>query len=175
MSRRFFKYFIIIISLFYFTNSYSNESIFYVDINFIVNKSLAGKSIISQIDEINKKNQNIFDKKESELMKEEKKLISQKNILDKVKFDEKAKIFTKKISEYKKNRNLAINKLSKQKLEAQKNLINLLTPILADYADKNSISYLIPKQSIIMGKTELDLTKIILEIFNSKVKIINLK
>ena len=108
-------------------------------------------------------------------MKEEEKLISQKNILDKVKFDEKAKIFTKKISKYKKNRNLAINKLSKQKLEAQKNLINLLTPILADYADKNSISYLIPKQSIIMGKTELDLTKIILEIFNSKVKRINLK
>jgi len=175
MSRWFFKYFIIIISLFYFTNSYSNESIFYVDINFIVNKSLAGKSIISKIDEINKKNQNIFDKKESELMKEEKKLISQKNILDKVKFDEKTKIFTKKISKYKKYRNLAINKLSKQKLEAQKNLINLLTPILADYADKNSISYLIPKQSIIMGKTELDLTKTFLEIFNSKVKSINLK
>ena len=172
---KFLKKFIIIISLFFLTPSYSKDSIVKVDIDFIINKSLAGESIMSQINEINKKNQKTFDKIESELKKEEEILISQKNIIDQIKFDEKVKIFTTKISDYKKKRKLAMNKLSKKKIEAQKNLINSLTPILADYADKNSISYIIPKQSIIMGKSELDLTKIILEKFNSKVKSINLK
>jgi Skp family chaperone for outer membrane proteins len=58
---------------------------------------------------------------------------------------------------------------------AQKNLTDKLTLILAEYADKNSISYIIPKQNIIIGKTELDLTNIILEILNSKIKNIDLQ
>ena len=69
----------------------------------------------------------------------------------------------------------AVNDISKMKNNSQKKLIDTLTPILAEYAQKNSISYIIPKQSIIIGKSELDLTKTIIEILNSKIKKIKLQ
>ena len=42
----------------------------------------------------------------------------------------------------------------------------MLQPILSEYANKNSISILIQKKNIIIGKTELDITKDILKILN---------
>ena len=87
----------------------------------------------------------------------------------------KVQLFNQKVSTYRKKRNDTITDLSKKRVEAQKVLLNTLTPILADYSQKNSISYIIPKQNIIIGKSDLDITKIILEILDSKVKNIKLK
>ena len=41
--------------------------------------------------------------------------------------------------------------------------------------EKNSISFILPKQNIIIGKSELDLTKIIIEILNKETQTIKLK
>ena len=84
-------------------------------------------------------------------------------------------LFKKKVKDYKLSRNNTINQISKIKKEAQRTLVESLTPILMDYAKKNSISYIIPKQNIIMGKKELDITNPILKILNSKIKNIKLQ
>ena len=78
-----------------------------------------------------------------------------------------------KIINYQEIKKLMI--LNIMKNNSKKKLIETLTPILAEYSQKNSISYIIPKQSIIIGKSELDLTKTILEILNSKIKKIKLQ
>ena len=68
------------------------------------------------------------------------------------------------------DRHESLCSIFQKKNNSKKKLIETLTPILAEYSQKNSISYIIPKQSIIIGKSELDLTKTILEILNSKIK-----
>ena len=140
-----------------------------------MNNSLAGKSILKKLDEKNKSIKKKFQDIEISLKNEEKKIISQKNILSEQEYLNKAQSFTKKVDDYKLLRNKTINDISKLKSKAQENLTNTLTPILAEYAEKNSISFIIPKQSIIIGKTELDLTNTIIEILNSKIKNIKLK
>ena len=70
---------------------------------------------------------------------------------------------------------ILFNQISKIKNNAQKKLIETLTPILTDYAKNNSISYIIPKNNILIGKKELDITNTILEILNSKIKNIKLQ
>ena len=47
-------------------------------------------------------------------------------------------------------------------------------PILMDYSSEKSISFILPKQSIIIGKSELDITKDIVVILNKKIKSIKL-
>ena len=153
----------------------SNNNIYYIDIDFIMNNSLAGKSIIKELNEINKSSQNKFKKIEKNLLDEEKKIISKKNILSKQEYLKEAELFKKKVEDYKLSRNKKINDISVMKNNSQKKLTKILTPILAEYAKKNSISYIIPKQNIIIGKSELDLTKAIIEILNSKIKKINLQ
>ena len=123
-------------------------------------KSVLDENILSIKNQIN----------EAEKLKEE-----AKNILSEQEYLKEKQKFLKKDEDYKLTRSKTINNTSQMKIKAQKTLITSLTPILTEYAQKNSISYIIPKQNIIIGKIEFDLTKPILEILNSKIKNINLK
>jgi outer membrane protein len=172
---KFLKYILILFILLQFNNVYSNEKIFYIDMDFIMNNSLAGKSIMKQIKKKNALNIKNFTKQEETLKKEENTLISQKNVLDKKKFEEQVNAFQNKVSDYKSNSNKIANEFSKKLTNAQKKLTNTLTPILANYSAQNSISFIIPKKNIIIGKTELDLTNTILKLLDSKVKSIEIK
>jgi len=140
-----------------------------------MNNSLAGKSIVKQLDKKSKSYLDNFNKEATNFKKEEAKLIAQKNIINQTEFDKKVKLFTEKVSKYKLKHSDVLTNFSKQKINAQQDLVNKLTPILANYAKKNSISFIIPKQNIIIGKTELDLTKKIITILNKQVKSINLE
>jgi len=172
---KFLRYSILLFALFYSNIAMSNNDIYYIDLDFLMNNSLAGKSIVKKLDVKNISIQKKFQDSEKNLKNEENQIISQKNILNEQEYIKKVELFKKKVEEYKLSRNKTINDISKMKNVAQKNLADKLTPILAEYADKNSISYIIPKQNVIIGKTELDLTNIILEILNSKIKNIDLQ
>ena len=168
------KYLVLIFSIFFSNIALSQESIYYIDMDSLMNNSLAGKSIIKQLENKNKNLSDSFKKTEADLKKLETKLISQKNILEKKDFDEKVNLFQKKVLKYQGERQDKLNKYTLQKNNAQKILIEKLIPILADYSEKNSISIIVPKRNIIIGKTELDLTKNITEILNTKIKSIKL-
>ena len=53
-------------------------------------------------------------------------------------------------------------------------MISKLTPILEDYAKKNSIRIIVQKKNIVMGKKEDDITNDILKLINQSVKNIKL-
>ena len=56
----------------------SSENIYYIDMKIVMNTSLAGKSILSQLDKIDKFNKDSFKKTEALLKKEETKIILKK-------------------------------------------------------------------------------------------------
>ena len=53
-------------------------------------------------------------------------------------------------------------------------MVVYLNRILGKYAKDNSASLIIQKKNIVIGKTEMDITKPILEIFNKEVKDVKL-
>ena len=172
------KFNIYLTTLFFllYTNiALSNNNIYYLDIDYLMNNSLAGKSIIKKLDKKTKFNKKNFEVIEKNLQTEEKNIISKKNVLSEKEYLNEVRLFKKKVDAYKLSRNKTINNITKIKNVAQRNLIESLTPILTDYAKKNSISYIIPKQNIIIGKKELDITNSILKILNSKIKNIKLQ
>ncbi len=173
--KKFSIYFTALFIFFYPNIVLSDNNIYFVDINFLMNNSLAGKSIIIKLDKKTKFNKKKFNESEKSLQTEETNLISKKNILSEKEYIKEVQLFKKKVKDYKLSRNNTINQISKIKKEAQRTLVESLTPILMDYAKKNSISYIIPKQNIIMGKKELDITNPILKILNSKIKNIKLQ
>jgi Skp family chaperone for outer membrane proteins len=70
---------------------------------------------------------------------------------------------------------MAAEDINNSKIVAQKELVVILTGILSEYSKKNSIKYIISKESIIIGKSDLDVTKKIFELLNVKIKKIKLK
>ena len=153
---------------------YSSEKIVYLDVEKIMQESIAGKSIISQLKKKREVSISKFKKKEKEIFDKEKKLVSQKNVLSKEDFESKIKDLRIDISNYQRERNKTSNDIAKLRIKASTKLINKLTPILEDYSKKNSIRIIVQKKNIVMGKKEDDITKDILELVNQKVKNIKL-
>ena len=170
----FIRFFFIIFIIFYSSSSYSESLIAFLDMDKIMLQSKAGKSITIQLEKLHKKNIDTFKKKEEELKNKELSIVSQKNVLTKEEFEKKINLLRKEANEYRIIRRDSINSLTKKRVDAQNKLINVINPILADYSIKNSISMMIQKKNIIIGKSELEITDDILEILDKSLKIIDL-
>ena len=167
---------LLIFFIFFSKISLSHEkTIVYIDLNKIMNNSIAGKSISSQLENNHKKNILKFKNIEEELKKEEAEIISQKNIITKEEFEKKIIDLRDKANKFRKERNANINNLNNQRLEATSKMITLVRPILSEFSDKNSISLIIDKKNIIIGKTDLDITNIITEKLNKALPSLSLK
>ena len=166
-----FKSLLVLFFLIFFSKiSLSNENkIVYIDLNKIMNNSIAGKSISSQLENNHKKNISKLKKIEEKLKKEESEIISQKNVLTKEEYEKKIIDLREKAKKFRKERNENINNLNNQRLEATAKMINLIKPILSEYSEKNSISIIIDKKNVIIGKTTLDITDDILKIVDEKI------
>tara|TARA_B100001989_G_scaffold221646_1_gene174631 strand:+ start:160 stop:678 length:519 start_codon:yes stop_codon:yes gene_type:complete len=149
---------------------HSKEKIVYLDVEKIMQESIAGKAIISQIKKKRDKSISKFKKREEEIFEKEKKLISQKNVLSDEEFKKKIQDLRKDVANYQKDRVTASNDITQTRVKASTNLIKKLTPILEEYSKENSIRIIVQKKHIVMGSKEDDITKDILDLVNKKIK-----
>ena len=63
------NYYLIIFFILFFTNSYANNKIVFVDMDYLINNSSIGKKIINQLEKEDKKNIDILKKREDSLKK----------------------------------------------------------------------------------------------------------
>lgn len=164
----------ILLLLFILTNiSNSSEKLAFVDVDFIINSSEIGKKLNKSFNEkINKENIKLKNK-EKELKTKEETILKQKNVLSEKELNNLLNELRVEIENFRNERASTNNKLRDLKLKETNSLVTSLNNILANYAEKNSISLIIQKKNIVIGKTELDITKDVLEIFNSEVKSIS--
>ena len=167
-NKKFFLIFILFFSIINFVKAEIN--IAYIDMQYIMDNSLAGKSIKKQLEELHKKNLSDFKKKEESLKKKEKEVIAKKNILSDEEFQKEISKLRTNVKNYNLERNDRINSLTKKRIESMESIVKSLSPIIADFSKKNNISLIVDKKYIIVGKTELNVTKKILDILNSKIK-----
>lgn len=169
------NFFVIILITFYVNISKSeNLQIVYINMDNVMNETVAGKSLQNQIDEIHKINISEFKKIEDNLKKEEAATISQKNILTPEEYKKKIDLLKIKVSDYKIKRKEKIDLVTNKRVEATSKFYDQITPILSEYSEKNEISIILRKKDIVLARTSLDITKEIIDIVNSKVKKIKL-
>ena len=149
---------------------YASEKIVYLDVEKIMQDSIAGKAITEKIKKKRETSISKLKKKEKEIFEKEKKLISQKNVLSEEEFKKKIQDLRSDIANYQKDRSKASNEITQTRIKASTNLINKLTPILESYSKENSIRIIVQKKHIVMGSKEDDITKDILNIVNQKIK-----
>ena len=167
------KYFI----LFFFIilipkTSYSNDVV-YININEIMNNSTVGKYINTIIDNEQKKILEKLTNEENQLRDKENKLLGQKNILKKEEYQSQVIKLQKEVKLYNSTRKKILDELNKKKIESSKKVFEKLNPILTDYMQTNSISIILKKKDIIVGKKSLDITLDIIELLNKEIKEVN--
>ena len=168
------SFFVIILITICSISKAENLSIVYLDMEKAVNQSIVGKSLNSQLDKIHKANLEEFKINEEGLKKEEVLILSQKNVLSGKDYKNKVNLFKEKLDSYKKKRQEKIDLATKKKLKATSNLLKEINPILSNYSKENGISIILRKQDIVLARTDLDITKQIIEAINLKIKKIDL-
>ena len=170
------KFFVIILITFCFSITKANESldIVYINMEKVMNESLAGKSLIEQLEKIHQSNIKELKKTEDSIKSEENKIMSQKNILSEEEFNKKINTLKEKIHNYKKYRKTKIDSVTKIKADATNKFFEKLNPILADFSKKNNISIILRRKDIVIAKTDLDITEQIIALIDSNIKKIDL-
>ena len=166
------KFFVILLLFFFsfFNPLIAEEKIAFIDIDKIINQSKFGKKSFKKIDSDYEKEKKKLLKIEKDLVSEEQEILKQKNILSEEELNSKIKDLKKEINDFKTKRNSINEKFAKFKLDKTNEMVSGLNKILSKYADENNISLVVQKKYIVIGKTELDITDKVLEIFNKEVK-----
>ena len=157
------------------SNAKSETTIAILNMEFLMENSLAGKSIKKQLEDLRKKDIKSFKKTETKLKEEEKKLISQKNVLSEEDFKKNIILFRENLRNFNTLRANKLSSLNNKKKSSITTLLKEINPILTEFAKTNDIMIMIDKRNIILSKKELDITKKILEILDNKIKKIVLK
>tara|TARA_Y100001958_G_C21081460_1_gene437651 strand:+ start:114 stop:638 length:525 start_codon:yes stop_codon:yes gene_type:complete len=173
MLKNYFKFYIIIFTL--ISNiSFAAEKIAFIDLNVIFDNSIAGKNINSQVREKQKKINASLKKFQETFKSDREKLKKQKNVLSKEEYKKKFVALDKDLKAY----NFSIKKrndeLTNFQIRARAEFFNKLRPILEEYSKQNEISLILKKENILIGKTNLDISKTILDMFDKQIKKISI-
>ena len=152
---------------------YADGKIAFIDLNYIMNKSLSGKSINNFINTIKSKKIEDFKNIESKIKKDENDLISKKNIIEKKIYNQKVDQIKLRINNYNNDRQAFKKYLDERKIIYTNKLLESLNPIISNYVEQNSISVVFPKKMIIVGKKNLDITIPVLKILDESIQKIN--
>lgn len=161
-----------ILFFFFFFSNYllAENKIVFINIDKIINESKIGKKFNEQLDKSYKKLNEELLLAKKEIEKKEKEINNQKNILSEEELNKKLNELRKVINDHNlKKRNIDKN-FRDQKIKQTNVLVQNLNKILAKYAEDNSISFVLQKKNIVIGKNDLDITNQIMEIFNKEVK-----
>jgi outer membrane protein len=148
----------------------AKEPIVYIDMNKVMSISIVGKSLNNKIEKYRKSNLVKFNKLLKDLRSEEDKLLAQKNVLNNDEFQKKAKIIQGDFQKYKKSIDDFNLDLDKRVVKSKATILENLTTILSQYAKDNSTVLILNKKNIIIGRTNLEITDVIIEKLNNKIK-----
>ena len=107
------KYYLVTLLLFKLFISSASAEIVYIDINYILNSSDVGKLLNNHINKIVTKNNEKYKIIEEEIIKKEKSLIAQQNILDKNEFQKKLNILSEEIKKFRNDKKNWVKNLQK--------------------------------------------------------------
>ena len=153
----------------------ANITIAFIDMDKIISTSKPGSFILSQLSDIKLKNSTKLENDAKKLKKQEIKLVSQKNILSEVDFQANINKLKLEFNNFNINRDKISKDFDNLRVENMNKLMKLINPILVNYSNDKSISMLLKKKNLVIGKTELDITDEIIKIIDRDIKQFKIK
>ena len=153
-----------LILIFNFSIVQSAEKIVYLDIDKVLNRTINGKQIVENLENLRKKNLKEIQNKQIELKQKKEKIQKQKNILSEQEF--KAQVISLeneyvKFNEY--NRKISTEFDKKKKIELDE-FMKFIQPIIENYVKEKSITIVLNKKNIFIASKEYDITDDIINI-----------
>jgi|TARA_B100000787_G_C16183147_1_gene293055 outer membrane protein len=172
------KFFIAVVAFIFlslFNIVKADNNITFVDMDKIISTSQPGLLFLGQLRDLNDNNIKKFKKNEKSLKTREEKIIAQKNIISEAAFKKEIMTLRSDVQKYNNDKRKMIKDFNKIKVNNTNRLLQLINPILKNYSEDNSISLILQKKNLVIGKKELDITDKIILIINKNIKEFEIK
>ena len=153
----------------------AQEKVSYIDIDYILATSIAGKSLLNKLKEEEELKINIFQSKDDDFKQKESKILAKKNLISKEEINKELKSLQIEFNEYRKDKAKQIQELKTKRKRNIVNFISLLNPIIEKYMSDNSIYMVIDKKNVFIAKKDYDITNNLIELINNQIKNIEIK
>ena len=153
----------------------AQEKVSYIDIDYILATSIAGKSLLNKLKEEEELKINIFQSKDEDFKQKESKILAKKNLISKEEINKELKSLQIEFNEYRKDKAKQIQELKTKRKRNIVNFISLLNPIIEKYMSDNSIYMVIDKKNVFIAKKDYDITNNLIELINNQIKNIEIK
>ena len=153
----------------------AQEKVSFIDIDYILTSSLAGKSLLNKLNSEEKLKINFFKSEDEEFKKKESNILAKKKLISKEEINKELKSLQIEFNEYRKDKIKQIDELKAKRNRNIVNFLNLLNPIIEKYMSDNSIYMLIDKKNVFIANKDYDITNNLIELINNQIKNIEIK
>ena len=133
--------------------SYSNSKTVFIDLDFILSESNSGKKIINDLNEMNKKNNDVIISTEKKFQQEENEIKSQKNIISAEEYKNRVDDYNFRINNFLLKKKEMLSKFELEKKKKLDTFFSSLNLILNDYMKENSIDIILEKKNIVLANS----------------------
>jgi len=172
-----FKNFFFIIFFFFLSiNSLkANDKVSYIDIDFILTNTIAGKELLNIFKKEEESKINKFKLNDENFKNEKKKILAKKNLISKEEINNELNLLNNKFQKYNKEKAKEVDEFKIKRNRNIVNFLNLINPIIEKYMKDNSIYMLIDKKNIFIASKDYDITNNLIELIDKQIKNIEIK
>jgi len=129
----------------------ADDKVSYIDIDYILTNTLAGKELLSTLKKEEEIKINKFKSNDDSFKNEEKQILAKKNLISEKEINNEMKALQIKFQKYKKVKQKEVEDFKIKRNRNILNFLNLINPIIEKYMSDNSIYMLIDKKNVFIA------------------------
>ena len=168
-------FFLTVVILLSINNLKAEDKIAYLDIDFILTNTIAGKLLLENLKKQEDIKINKFKIDDEKFRNNEKKILAKKNLVSVEEIKKEMNELQIEYQKYNNNKKKEIDSLKKKRNTNIINFINLINPIIEKYMTDNSIYILMDKKNIFIAKNDYDITQKLIKLIDNQIKTFEIK
>ena len=168
-------FFLTVIILLSINNLKAEDKVAYLDIDFILTNTIAGKLLLENLKKQEEIKINKFKIDDEKFRNNEKKILAKKNLVSVEEIKKEMNELQIEYQKYNNDKKKEIDSLKKKRNTNIINFINSINPIIEKYMTDNSIYILMDKKNIFIAKNDYDITQKLIKLINNQIKTFEIK
>ena len=158
----------IILSLNFFNISNADQSVKFVNIDLLVNKTKIGNQMLEKISSLDKENIEKLKSFEKQIKEKQDEIKIKKNVISEIEFEKEVTNLNTKILDFNNQKKTMVEELKNIKNKELNLFFEKIKPVVQNYMNENSIDMIINIKNIFMGNNKSDITNDLIEKINIK-------
>ena len=168
-------FFLTVIILLSINNLKAEDKVAYLDIDFILANTIAGKLLLENLKKQEEIKINKFKIDDEKFRNNEKKILAKKNLVSVEEIKKEMNELQIEYQKYNNDKKKEIDSLKKKRNTNIINFINSINPIIEKYMTDNSIYILMDKKNIFIAKNDYDITQKLIKLIDNQIKTVEIK